>query len=291
MDIRQLIYFVTTVEEKTVTAAAEKLHMTQPPLTMQLHMLEEELGCKLFFREGRTLSLTEAGKHFYERATEIINLCDGAKAEMSDFRSGAAGVLRVGVISSVRGRLFTEWIKQYHKKYPGVTISVRSANTYQLLEYLHNGETDMAIIRTPFPSGDFEAEYLGRESISAIGDKSFFENTSGDCISLPELAELPLIVYRRWQKIIESVFEREGLSPKICCVNDDAEMTLSLALGGIGVGLLHKSALPENYDKSIRILRLDEKALSSEIAIVYQNKKTLSEPSKTFLKLIKENIK
>ena len=68
-------------------------------------------------------------------------------------------------------------------------------------------------------------------------------------------------------------------------------MTLSLALGVIGVGLLHKSALPENYDKRIRILRLDEKALSSEIAIVYQNKKTLSEPSKTFLKLIKESIK
>ena len=51
MDIRQLTYFVAAVEEKTITAAAEKLHMTQPPLTMQLHMLEDELGCKLFRRD------------------------------------------------------------------------------------------------------------------------------------------------------------------------------------------------------------------------------------------------
>ena len=101
MEIRQLIYFVTAVEEKTVTAAAEKLHMTQPPLTMQLHALEEELGCKLFRREGRTLCLTDAGQHMYRRATGILALCDDARREMSDYRLGTAGVLRIGVISSV----------------------------------------------------------------------------------------------------------------------------------------------------------------------------------------------
>lgn len=286
MDIRQLVYFVTTVEEKTVTAAAEKLHMTQPPLTMQLHMLEDELGCKLFRREGRTLALTEAGRHFYGRAVEIIAMCDSAKAEISDFGSGTAGVLRVGVISSVRGTLFTDWIKRYHEKYPNVKISVRSANTYQLLEYLHNREIDTAIIRTPFPSGDFKAEYLRRESISAIGDAGYFGDISGDSISLDRLSELPLVVYRRWQKIIESVFEGAGLSPKICCINDDAEMTLALALSGIGVGLLHASALPENHAENIKILGLCENALSSEIAVVYQNRKTLPEPSEMFLRLI-----
>lgn len=99
MDIRQLTYFVAAVEEKTITAAAEKLHMTQPPLTMQLHMLEDELGCKLFRRDGRTLSLTDAGQHFYSRALEIIGMCDSAKSEMNDYRSGNAGELRIGAIS------------------------------------------------------------------------------------------------------------------------------------------------------------------------------------------------
>ena len=117
MDIRQLTYFVAAVEEKTITAAAEKLHMTQPPLTMQLHMLEDELGCKLFRRDGRTLSLTDAGQHFYSRALEIIGMCDSAKSEMNDYRSGNAGELRIGAISSVRGTLFTDWIKDYHDKF------------------------------------------------------------------------------------------------------------------------------------------------------------------------------
>ena len=91
MDIRQLTYFVAAVEEKTITAAAEKLHMTQPPLTMQLHMLEDELGCKLFRRDGRTLSLTDAGQHFYSRALEIIGMCDSAKSDISCLNSYATG--------------------------------------------------------------------------------------------------------------------------------------------------------------------------------------------------------
>ena len=289
MDIRQLTYFVAAVEEKTITAAAEKLHMTQPPLTMQLHMLEDELGCKLFRRDGRTLSLTDAGQHFYSRALEIIGMCDSAKSEMNDYRSGNAGELRIGAISSVRGTLFTDWIKVYHEKYPCVKISVHSANTYQLLEQLRNREIDMAVIRTPFPAGDFETEYIRREEMSAIGNEKFFFCPDGDDISLQELSLSPLIVYRRWQKIIESVFETSGLVPKICCVNDDAEMTLSLALGGIGVGLLHTSALPEKCDESIRILKLHEKALSSEIALVCQSKKSLPEPSKLFWKLVSES--
>ncbi len=289
MDIRQIVYFVTTVEEKTVTSAAEKLHMTQPPLTMQLHMLEDELGCKLFRREGRTLSLTDAGQHFYIRALEIIGMCDSVKSEMGDYQSGNAGELRIGAISSVRGTLFTDWIKAYHDKHPCVKISIHSANTYQLLEQLRNREIDMAVIRTPFPAGDFETEYIRREEISAIGDKKFFRGNENGEITLSELAECPLIVYRRWQKIIGSVFETSGLTPKICCVNDDAEMTLSLALRGIGVGLLHTSALPESCEENIKILKLHEKALSSEIALVCQSKKSLPEPSALFWKLASEN--
>ena len=289
MDIRQLTYFVAAVEEKTITAAAEKLHMTQPPLTMQLHMLEDELGCKLFRRDGRTLSLTDAGQHFYSRALEIIGMCDSAKSEMNDYRSGNAGELRIGAISSVRGTLFTDWIKDYHDKYPYVKISVHSANTYQLLEQLRNREIDMAVIRTPFPAGYFETEYIRREEMSAIGNGKFFSCPDSDDISLQELSASPLIVYRRWQKIIESVFETSGLVPKICCVNDDAEMTLSLALSGIGVGLLHTSALPGKCDESIRILKLHEKTLSSEIALVCQSKKSLPEPSALFCKLVSEN--
>lgn len=289
MDIKQLHYFTTVVEEKTVTAAAEKLHMTQPPLTMQLHALESELGCKLFERKGRTLSLTDAGQHMYRRALEIIGMCDNAQREMKDYRNGTVGTLRIGVISSVQGTLFTKILKEYHDRYPNIKISVFSANTYQLLEKLQNREIDTAITRTPFSAAKLHAEYLRTEEIHAIGKSEFFGKAAagGTNITLAELARLPLIIYRRWQRVIESVFESAGLSPNICCVNDDARMTLLLALNGLGVGLLHPSAIPSEYGGDISVMRLPEKALTSRIALVCADKDSLPEPAALFHRLVK----
>ena len=289
MDIKQLHYFTTVVEEKTVTAAAEKLHMTQPPLTMQLHALESELGCKLFERKGRTLSLTDAGQHMYRRALEIIGMCDNAQREMKDYRNGTVGTLRIGVISSVQGTLFTKILKEYHDRYPNIKISVFSANTYQLLEKLQNREIDTAITRTPFSAAKLHAEYLRTEEIHAIGKSEFFGKAAAGStdITLAELARLPLIIYRRWQKVIESVFESAGLSPNICCVNDDARMTLLLALNGLGVGLLHPSAIPSEYGGDISVMRLPEKALTSRIALVCADKDSLPEPAALFHRLVK----
>lgn len=289
MDIKQLHYFTTVVEEKTVTAAAEKLHMTQPPLTMQLHALESELGCKLFERKGRTLSLTDAGQHMYRRALEIIGMCDNAQREMKDYRNGTVGTLRIGVISSVQGTLFTKILKEYHDRYPNIKISVFSANTYQLLEKLQNREIDTAITRTPFSAAKLHAEYIRTEEIHAIGKSDFFGKAAADGtnITLAELARLPLIIYRRWQKVIESVFESAGLSPNICCVNDDARMTLLLALNGLGVGLLHPSAIPSEYGGDISVMRLPEKALTSRIALVCADKDSLPEPAALFHRLVK----
>ena len=99
MELRQLRYFSAVVEEGTVTGAARRLNMTQPPLTAQLHALEEELGCTLFRREGRRLRLTDAGQTFYQRACTILGMCNATAAEMEHFQEGTAGTLRIGVVS------------------------------------------------------------------------------------------------------------------------------------------------------------------------------------------------
>ena len=247
-------------------------------------------------------------------------MCDNAQREMKDYRNGTVGTLRIGVISSVQGTLFTKILKEYHDRYPNIKISVFSANTYQLLEKLQNREIDTAITRTPFSAAKLHAEYLRTEEIHAIGKGEFFGKAAvgdstvtpansagahitpranadgnvrttnfagGTDITLAELARLPLIIYRRWQKVIESVFESAGLSPNICCVNDDARMTLLLALNGLGVGLLHPSAIPSEYGGDISVMRLPEKALTSRIALVCADKDSLPEPAALFHRLVK----
>lgn len=303
MEIRQLRYFAAVVEEGTVTGAARRLNMTQPPLTAQLHNLEQELGCQLFTHEGRRLRLTEAGRTLYDRACSILGLCDAAIAEMGDFHTGTAGTLRLGVVSSVQGTLFPKWLKQFAVRYPQVQYDLHSANTYKLLELLQSGGLDLAIVRTPFLAPDLEVQYLRKEYLVAVGTAEFFADIPEQTITLEQLADKPLILYRRWENIVRTRFENAGHIPFIRCFNDDAQTTLALAGHGMGIGLAPSSALAEyntvpsslagqgkknGQDPSparrtlLQIRRFDDPAFATEIALVCRSKKRLSMAAQLF---------
>ncbi len=94
MEIRQLVYFVAVAEKGTITEAAKSLHISQPPVSVQLKLLEEELGCVLFDRNTRHMELTEAGQKFYQRASAILEQFDSARREMRDIESGSRGHIK-----------------------------------------------------------------------------------------------------------------------------------------------------------------------------------------------------
>ena len=270
MEIRQILYFTAIVEEGTVLAAAKRLNMTQPPLTAQIHMLEAELGCSLFVRQGRRLRLSEAGVAFYQRAQAILGMCNAAKEEMRQFYTGTMGTLRLGVVSSVGGPDFWSWISGFHIRHPDVRYALFSGNTYQLLEQLRAGQLDVALIRTPFSVPDLETVRLRREPLLAIGIQAYFKQP-GTVIQLPELAQMPLILYRRWESVLSNRFAAIGCTPNIFCRNDDAQTTLSLARGGLGVGVLPASALMQQDEPDLEHRTIDDPGLFSEIAIVCRN--------------------
>ncbi len=290
MDIRQLRYFTAIVEEGTLTGAARRLNMTQPPLTAQLRLLEEELRCPLFTRDGKRLHLTEAGHHFYERAQRILGMCDAAVTEMADFQEGAMGTLRIGVISSVKDQLFPRWICCFWKKYPNIRYEIYSANTYQLLEQLQNGQIDLALVRTPFSKTQMDILYIKKEPFLAIGHSSFFPCHKESALTVKDLENTPLILYRRWEEMLKMRFETEGISPRILCCNDDAQTTLALASLGMGVGLLPASGAPESLPSQtsldIELRFLKEKNLYSQIALVCRKKSQLPNSARLFWEMI-----
>lgn len=204
MELRQLRYFVAVVEAGTVSGAAKQLHMSQPPLSAQLHALEQELGCPLFAHAGRRLRLTAAGTAFYERAKTILQLCSAARSEMADRGAGRAGTLRVGVVSSVCGTLFTGWLCAYAAACPGAQYQVHEANTYQLVERLRRRQIDLAIVRTPFSAPEFDCIPLQREPMLAVGRPEFFSaaGNAGKCAVPGPAAKAPAgkSVPPRWEK-------------------------------------------------------------------------------------------
>lgn len=281
MELRQLRYFVTVVEEKTVTAAARKLNMTQPPLTTQLKLLEKELGCALFLREGRRLTLTDAGNHFYQRARGILGMCDSAAAQMKNYHRGIAGTLRIGVVSSVQEGIFTGWLSAFGIRYPQICYQIYSANTYQLLEQIRTGQLDLAVVRTPFSAPDLDKIILRKEPLMAVGRDVFLEKKP-DGLPLQELARMPLILYRRWENILRERFEARGLRPTVRCCNDTAQVTLALAAAGMGVGILPASAVCGKENPTLVSRPLAEESLISQIILICPGRRLLTGTARLF---------
>ena len=116
MDLKQLRYFVAIAEEGTISAAAKKLHISQPPLSHQLMQLETELGVQLITRGARRSSLTDAGRILYKRARQLISLADAAEREIVDFGNGLQGTLHLGTVSSSGAALLGRRLAAFRAK-------------------------------------------------------------------------------------------------------------------------------------------------------------------------------
>lgn len=288
MDIKQLIYFTTIVDEGNISAAAKKLHISQPPLSSQIHNLEDELGCVLFERGARKIQLTEAGNILYKRAAALISMTDTVKREIMDYSSGMKGVLRLGVVSSVSNTALDTWLKPFHDAYPGVRYELSEANTYDTVDMLRSNLLDMAFVRTPFSSLNMDMVPLKREKMYAVGSRKFFENTESP-VSLEYLSKVPLIVYKRWVKIFNEIFQDRGVSPDIVCLNEDARTTAVWAEKGIGIGIIPKSALGMLRNDDIITLEIDDERMSSEIYLISHKNSYHSLIASEFWNFVKES--
>ena len=110
MDLRTLRYFTVVAEELNITHAAERLCMSQPPLSNQMKALEEELGVKLFIRGKRQLQLTDAGRLLLLRATQILDMTEKAQREVMSLEGGMSGTINLGIVEGRAPFLIARWI-------------------------------------------------------------------------------------------------------------------------------------------------------------------------------------
>jgi len=283
MDIKQLTYFITIVEEGNITRAANKLHMAQPPLSTQLKLLEDELGTKLLDRGARKINLTDAGKILYKRAKHILEITNSTTKEIEEFRKGIQGTLRLGTISSSGTALLSSRVIEFNKKYPNIKFEIHEGNTYDVLEMINSGIIEVGIVRTPFNSQNLECLFLDSEPMIAVMNKDYdFKNESNE-IMLKDLKDIPLIMYRRFEKILLSEFDKLDFAPNIFCMNDDVRTTILWARAGLGIGVVPKAAINFELMNDIKYKIINQDSLKTQIAAIWIKERYLSIAAKRFL--------
>ncbi len=150
---RNIITFLTLVEEENTVRCAERLHITQPAVTQHIHSLEEEYGIKLFLKEGRRLMLTEKGKEFYKMAHRLYTLEKQIEFRIKTYPNIP---IRFGVTRSINEGVMPYITAEFIEKYPNRPVEMTVQNTKTLLEKLEEGAIDFALIEGNFDHNKYE---------------------------------------------------------------------------------------------------------------------------------------
>ncbi|WP_367846845.1 LysR family transcriptional regulator [Rhodoferax sp. WC2427] len=239
MDFRHFKYFVAVAEERSFTRAAERLHISQPPLSRQIQQLEDELGMQLLERDARPLQLTMAGQFFYERAVRLIEQVNETitmtrRVAQKDRR------LVIGFVPSTMYGALPRIARMFRAAKPQTELVLVEKISVEQNEALNAGQIDVGFGRLRLDDPRVKREVLREEPLVLAIPAEHPLASSTVPLSLVEAAPYPLLVYPRsprpsYADQVLSIFRDKGVEPAE--VHEVQEMQTALGLVASGMGL------------------------------------------------------
>ncbi|MGP0050818.1 MAG: LysR family transcriptional regulator [Solirubrobacteraceae bacterium] len=247
MDLRTMECFLAVVEAGAITKAAERLHMSQPPLTVRLRTLENELGVELLRRHGRGVEPTAAGRVFAERARRLLAEIDDTADAVRSVGHGVSGHLTVAVGGSVSPHLLADLLGQFSAQAPEVSLTVTDRHDADVLDRVAHGEADAGLLH--LAAGDLTARMRGLETAVAAREplvvvmREDHPSANAERADLSVLSAEPLIAPSRaaapgLHHQVLAAWRSGGGSEEQIRETDSTITTLALVQAGLGVTLM-----------------------------------------------------
>lgn len=246
IELRHLRYFVAVAEELHFGRAAARLNISQPPLSQQIQVLEQQVGARLLARTNRSVALTAAGKQFLADSRQILGLVNDAAARAERLHQGEAGELRIGFTSSAPFiRAVADTLSLFRQNYPDMHLQTREMNTREQLAPLTEGVLDVGLMRnTPLPDALCH-EVILHEPLMAMIPRAH-PLAQKTVVTLAELAKEPFVFFdphvgTGLYDDILGLMRRYKLSPVITQEVGEAMTIIGLVAAGLGVSILPAS--------------------------------------------------
>jgi len=246
IELRHLRYFIAVAEELHFGHAAARLNISQPPLSQQIQILEQQIGARLFARTNRSVSLTEAGRQFLADSRQILSQVDDAAARAARLHHGETGELRIGFTSSAPFiKAVSDTLSTFRRRYPDVHIQTRETNTREQIVPLNEGALDLGLMRNTHLPDTLVWERVLREPLLAMVPRDH-PLASQPCVSLRELAREPFVFFdphvgTGLYDDILGLMRRYDLTPAITQEVGEAMTIIGLVAAGLGVSILPAS--------------------------------------------------
>jgi LysR family transcriptional regulator, benzoate and cis,cis-muconate-responsive activator of ben and cat genes len=293
VELRQLRYFVAVADARSFSRAAERLHVSQPPLSRQIANLEQELGTRLLDRNRHRVSLTAAGQLFLDRAREVLKTVAGALSSVRQVAEGEVGSLTLGFGGSAAYAFIPAILRDFRARYPAVTVTLDQLPLIDQISALKKRRIDLGFVLLPCDDASigFEAMMRDRLVVAVPADHPL---AGRPAVYLHELKSHHFVGFSRagrfgYQNHILEICREAGFVPRI--VKESAPMVSVIGLVASGVGIALVPSMARRLQMAdVRYVRLKDKHAHMDFAFAW-NKQQLSPVVHTFLSVARETVK
>jgi DNA-binding transcriptional LysR family regulator len=288
LNLDNLIAFLFVAKEKSFSAAAARLFLTQPAVTTKIKCLERQFGVKLFATTGKDLQLTEVGKSILPLAEEIYRRSKEIEHVMGSFKDSTKGVLRLGAARSIAQTYLPVLVNIFNEHFPNIQISVTEGSSSEIIQKISEFKHDLGIIPKVPLGPKFTAFSISSEKMEFVGSGGH-PLAHRTHIPMKELLKQPFIIQGEGSatrsKVLD-LFDKYSVTPTISLEAGNQEMIKNFLLAGKGIALIFPAVVKDELEKGLlRVLNVEDSNLFIEVQLVFLAGAPLSPSAKEFTDL------
>lgn len=273
----RLKVFRAVAEQLSFRKAGEALYLTQPAVTQQIKVLEDELEIQLFQRAGNQVELTSGGERLLAYVRRIDELLQHAEQELAALRGISGGELRLGVSTTISQYVLPRMLGEFHRQHPAVRLAVKSGNTQEIVDALMAQQIGLGLIEGPARRRQVRAEpFLQDELVFIV--PSTHEWAQQELISLEQMAARPLLMREQGsgtRRVLELALTRCGVKVKsltIAMELDSTEAIKSAVEAGLGTGFVSRWAIHKEVKMgTLKVVQVDGLRVLREFTLIYRS--------------------
>jgi len=292
ISLRKLEILAAVVHMGGITRAGDNLYLTQPVVSAHIRSLEERLGVKLFYRQGREMHLTEAGILVHQWACELLRKTHELERDLTGLSEGSKGNIALGASMTIGSYRLPGELVAFRQTYPDVRVSLRIATTEEVIEETRASELDFAIVATEpdLEVPGMDIEQIGSDRIvlvTAAGAEPRDPVISVDHVAGLAFIETPEGIFRR--SIVDRKFRAAGVSRRNVVLElGHAEAIKRAAIQGLGVAMLFRTAIGDELASGVlREVEVEGMDIVVPISVVSRTDAVWSGPQRALLEAIR----
>ncbi len=291
MDYDQLASFLEVAKLQSFSRAAEKLYRTQPAISAQIRLMEQECGEKLFDRSGKKVLMTPAGEILYRYAQKLIDLQKEALQAIAELNQTPRGKLYIGANEATCLYVLPKTFAKFKQLYPLVQISIYRNFSHKILQKVQEGAVDMGIVTLPLTANNLDVIPVYRDEVQVVVPKNhpLAKNRS---VTVEAMSHYPLVIPKtgRTRVMLDRLLRDYRGHLQISMELASVETIKKFVGAGLGISIISRTyAQPEVAAGVLKLIPLEGQKLYRDLGLIYRRDRYLSLPAKVFIEVVRQS--